>query len=333
VAGLAADELRDLSDCRTRLTRSEAVATAGSCFAQHISRRLRSMGYNFLDTEMPPPWMTAEAQRDFGYGLFSARYGNIYTSRQLKQLLLESRGKFEPEERVWETDSRFFDPFRPTIEPHGFESTEEVLLSRETLLQAIRRIVAKADVFVFTFGLTECWRSKRDGAVYPMCPGTHAGQFDPDRYEFINLSFADVLDDMHQVIEILRRVRPSLRFIFTVSPVPLTATASGSHVLTATTYSKSVLRAVAGELRNTYDFVDYFPSYELVTSPALGGTFYSANKRDVTPDGVSTVMKIFEAEFCDGKSEPVPTRPKPVEDEADRDVLCDERVLEFYANE
>ena len=31
------------------------IATAGSCFAQHISRHLRKNGYNVLDVEPPPP--------------------------------------------------------------------------------------------------------------------------------------------------------------------------------------------------------------------------------------------------------------------------------------
>ena len=42
-------------------------------------------------------------------------------------------------------------------------------------------------------------------------------------------------------------MNPKARLVLTVSPVPLAATASGSHVLPATIYSKSVLRAAAQE--------------------------------------------------------------------------------------
>ena len=42
------------------------------------------------------------------------------------------------------------------------------------------------------------------------------------------------------------RRTPKLRILLTVSPVPLTATAGDDHVLLATTYSKSVLRAGRG---------------------------------------------------------------------------------------
>ncbi|MCC6919398.1 MAG: GSCFA domain-containing protein [Alphaproteobacteria bacterium] len=328
------EQMEHLSDCRARLTPDAVVATAGSCFAQHISRRLRRMGFNFLDAEPPPPWMNAAAQRDFGYGIFSARYGNIYTSRQLKQLLLETLGTFVPAERVWETDGRFYDPFRPSVEPQGFESAAEVLLARDTLLRGVRRILKTADVFVFTLGLTECWRSREDGAVYPTCPGTQAGAFDARRHEFVNLTYGEILADMRDVIRLLRRRRPAMRFILTVSPVPLTATASGRHVLTATTHSKAILRAVAGQLTDEFDFVDYFPSYELITAPSFGGRFYAANKREVTDEGVSVVMDLFQREFCAAPAEARPATPAPHPNpagEAGADAICDEMVLDFYA--
>ena len=84
--------------------------------------------------------------------------------------------------------------------------------------------------------------------------------------------------------------------LLTVSPVPLTATASDKHVLTATTYSKSVLRAVAGELYDRYADIDYFPSYEIVASPWSRGFFYESNMRSVNAGGVSVVMQTFLGE-------------------------------------
>ena len=36
------------------------IGTAGSCFAQHISRYLTKNGFNVLDLEPPPPGLPAE---------------------------------------------------------------------------------------------------------------------------------------------------------------------------------------------------------------------------------------------------------------------------------
>ena len=65
----------------------DRIATAGSCFAQHISRSLSGAGFRYLVTEPAPEGMDAAAAAAANYGTYSARYGNIYTARQLKQLL------------------------------------------------------------------------------------------------------------------------------------------------------------------------------------------------------------------------------------------------------
>jgi hypothetical protein len=83
----------------------------------------------------------------------------------------------------------------------------------------------------------------------------------------------------------------------------LTATATGGHVLPATVYSKSVLRAVAGDLASNYDNIDYFPSYEIVTNQAARSEFFEANFRSIKPEGIASVMNVFFSEF-DAESKP-----------------------------
>ena len=90
-----------------------------------------------------------------------------------------------------------------------------------------------------------------------------------------------------------KKVNPEIKFLLTVSPVPLAATAEAEHVVTSSTYSKSVLRAVAGELCRQYDCVDYFPSYELVTSHLGKSAAYAADMREVLPEAVEEVMQCF----------------------------------------
>jgi hypothetical protein len=137
-----------------------------------------------------------------------------------------------------------------------------------------------------------------------------------------------------------------MRFLLTVSPVPLTATAGGQHVITATTQSKSVLRAVAGEMAATHDFVDYFPSYEIITSPVFGGRFYAPNRRSVEPAGVDHVMRCFfhDLDTAFGR---VPTEPAPEpagaepagagpEDEASdpaAELRCEEEMLAAFQSQ
>jgi hypothetical protein len=317
---------------RFEITPATRISTAGSCFAQHIGRQLRARGFNHQDFEPPPPSLPPELWAEFGYGLFSARFGNIYTARQLLQLSREAFGPPTSHVRAWRRGARVDDPLRPTIEPEGFETLEELTALRlRQHLPAVRRLFLESEVLVFTLGLTEAWASRSDGTVYPLCPGVAAGEFDPDEHVFHNFSFGEVLQDMQAVIDEARAINPGLRFLLTVSPVPLTATASDQHVLVATTYSKSVLRAVAGELYARHDFVDYFPAYELVTAPAARGAYYGANLRQVTQAGVDHVMGVFFDQHGAGPERAAEARPASMLEQLsdEQRTMCDEEMLEL----
>ena len=168
------------------------IATMGSCFAQHLSAHVAQSGLTYFVPEAAPAGLSAADARALGYGVFSARYGNLYTARQLLQLFRRAYGLFAPADDVWESDGRYFDPFRPAIQPGGFATREEYRRDREQHFAAVRMAFEQADVFVFTLGLTECWASREDGAVYPLCPGVEAGVFDAARHEFLNFGVDDV---------------------------------------------------------------------------------------------------------------------------------------------
>jgi hypothetical protein len=283
-----------------RLGPSDRIATAGSCFAQHLSRSLRAAGMTVMDVEPPAAEIEQSSLQRFGYKLYSARYGNIYTSQQLLTIAKEALLGHEPVERVWSRGSRFIDAMRPAVEPEGLSSELEVLRHRAYHLSRVRELFTNMDVFVFTLGLTEGWEHRFDRTTYPIAPGIIGGVFDPAFHAFKNYGFDEVksaLEDFRSIVINHREGRP-FRMLLTVSPVPMTATGSGAHVLSATTYSKSVLRAVAGELCTKHDEIDYFPSFEIITNPALRSVFYEANLRTVQSDGVKTVMNCFFKSFA-----------------------------------
>ncbi|MFT3975869.1 MAG: GSCFA domain-containing protein [Sphingomonas bacterium] len=300
VSDVACGDIDPVVDVPFGIVPDTRIATAGSCFAQHIAKALERSGYSYFVTEQPAAGVSEEMAQSRNYGVFSARYGNLYTARQLLQLVRRAYGEFEPEDRAWlRDDGRYVDPFRPQIEPEGFACEEDVIRSRDDHFQAVRQIIEQSDVFVFTLGLTEGWRRRSDGAVFPLAPGVAGGKFDIDRYEFINFRASEVIDDMAAAITEMRRRNPALRFILTVSPVPLIATAEARrHVLTATTYSKSVLRVAAEELSKTMGDIAYFPSYEIITGNFNRGAYYADDLREVRMEGVNHVMRLFFKHFA-----------------------------------
>jgi hypothetical protein len=290
---------------RTSFTigRGDPVVTAGSCFAQHVARHLAGNGFNFLVTEKAHPVIPQDVAERFNYGLFSARYGNIYTARQLKQLLQRAYGLFEPVESIWRTrEGHLVDPFRPQIQEGGFVSEDELGADRQRHFAALRSAIESMSVFVFTLGLTETWMDVRDGSVFPLAPGVAGGEFEESLFVFHNFGVDGVTADMQWSIDFIRERNPAARFLITVSPVPLNATAVDRHVFVSTTYSKAVLRVAAEAVCEQNALCDYFPSYEIITSPYARGRYYGPDCREVTEAGVQHVMATFLRHYGDGSA-------------------------------
>ena len=188
------------------------------------------------------------------------------------------------------------------------------------------------DVFVFTLGLTEAWRSKKDGAVYPVCPGVSGGVFDGSRHEFHNFSVSEVVDSLQKALDFIQIRNPDVKIILTVSPVPLVATMEPEGVLQATAYSKAVLRVACHELTERIENVAYFPSYEVITGSFNRGAYFGANLRDVTESGVSHVMRLFAKHYLDDAQQAKSDSANPVDEHTAQmekivKVVCEEESL------
>lgn len=303
------------------------VATAGSCFAQHISAQLKHAGFNVVDYEPAPEHIPVDQRKNYGYSLYSCRYGNIYTSRQLLQLAQESFGLINFEHHpgiiVWESEGRYFDALRPMVEPLGYTESANVINSRREHIQCVKRMFEEVDVLIFTLGLTEAWMEDISGTVYPTAPGVICA---PNQLavSFKNFNYIDIYQDLISVTQILnaRRLKP-IRILLTVSPVPLTGTGSGQHILVANTYSKATLRSVAGDVSTSIPEFDYFPSFEIITNPALRGVYYEDNLRNVRGDGVESVMRHFFCAYGISKNN---DQQAPNVDEQ-----CEEALLEAFS--
>lgn len=95
------------------IEKSDQIATAGSCFAQHIARTLVAEGYSYLVTER---FEENTAATDENYGVFPARFANIYTVRQLIQLFQRAYGLSTAQAQFARgRQGGYVDLFRPRI--------------------------------------------------------------------------------------------------------------------------------------------------------------------------------------------------------------------------
>lgn len=322
---------------RFPLTQNTAIMTAGSCFAQHLHRKLEAFRWNVINTEDARATMSKQIAKRYAYGQYSARYGNIYTARQWVELLREALDDAPSPTPIWEKEGRFYDALRPSVEPNGLASPGEVMQARQAHLHAVRTAVQQADCVIFTLGLTEAWIDRATGRCVPTAPGTLAGDMVDTPADFVNFGFVEVMADMAAARDILHSVNPRINMLLTVSPVPLTATATQAHVVQASTTSKAILRTACDALLRTYADIDYFPSYEIITTPVLGGPFFRANQRTPSEGGVARVLDVFAQSYgAGGGAIAQPDNDDPLEDaegdQADElDVICEDILLDMFA--
>jgi hypothetical protein len=270
------------------------IASAGSCFAANIIPFIKKTNVEYV-IEEPTHTFLSGASPKYNYDTYSAKYGNIYNARQLKQLLMRALREFEPIDRFWQTANGIVDAYRPglTFKPKSINHFEFITNHH---LESVIRAIKKADTFVFTLGLTETWENSKDGAIYPVCPGTIEGEYNPKLHRFKNFSVDEIGQDLEEVYKLLKRINSQIKLIITVSPVPMVATFTNNHVVVANAQSKSKLIIAANELVCDKADIDYFPAFEMVIGPYVKNAFENDN-RTVKHEHIEKVMDKFKERY------------------------------------
>ncbi|HEY5797002.1 MAG TPA: GSCFA domain-containing protein [Bosea sp. (in: a-proteobacteria)] len=278
------------------------IFTMGSCFAREVENVLMMRGLSLVTKGHGVPaehFETWNATTGRGGGAAGGELSrgalNKYSVRSMThELRRVLQGETYPNDGLIELAAdQWFDPHASGLR----------LLDRETAFANRKRLTAatatikQARICFFTLGLTETWLDSETGLAMNAHPGPAWLARMPERFRFIDYGYDETLADMLSIIEMIRtHCHPEMRFVVTVSPVPLGATFKDADVIVANSGSKSVLRAVAEELYRRFDFVDYFPSYEIVLNSPRALAFQE-DQLHVARDMVAGVMSAFERSY------------------------------------
>ncbi|HEV7256954.1 MAG TPA: GSCFA domain-containing protein [Bosea sp. (in: a-proteobacteria)] len=278
------------------------IFTMGSCFAREVENVLMMRGLSLVTKGHGVPaehFETWNATTGRGGGAAGGELSrgalNKYSVRsmthELKRVLLDE--SYPNDGLIELAPDQWFDPHASGLR----------LLDRETAFANRKRLTAatatinQARICFFTLGLTETWLDSETGLAMNAHPGPAWLARMPERFRFIDYGYDETLTDMLSIIDMIRtHCHPEMRFVVTVSPVPLGATFKDADVIVANSASKSVLRAVAEELYRRFDFVDYFPSYEIVLNSPRALAFQE-DQLHVARDMVAGVMSAFERSY------------------------------------
>lgn len=268
------------------ISRTTRVGSIGSCFAWEIKKWLMANGYTFLQTEDGPSTESG-----------SARFGNVFNTKCIRQIFEAAYGLFTPVEPHWPYDGKLMDPYRKNV---GWANEREAAAERASHHAAVRALVERCEVLICTIGQAEVWRNKHDKAAFFMIPPPEVIR--EDRHEVALLGVEENVEHLQATYDLIRRHNPNLRLVLTVSPVPLVATFRDEHALVADEVNKSILRVAADQFCRANPQVLYFPAYEIVKR--LTPNPWREDNRHVRPEVVARVMENFIAAYGEGVSTP-----------------------------
>jgi hypothetical protein len=254
------------------ITRDTRVTAFGSCFAANITRHLSARGYDLSASRDPDIYISRMSD---GLVNIPAILGQFAWSLENKK----------PPENLW----------------HGFEAENFNL--DENIRKRTESIFLATDFFIVTLGLSEIWYEEQTGSTFWRAVPEES--FDPARHKFRVLSVEESKAGISEIYRLIRRHVPDAKVLFTVSPIPLSATFRPVSCLTANMVSKAVIRSALDEFLRDYaadigQTLFYFPSMEIVQ---LGfADPWNDDGRHPKSYVLDTVMKTFEASYCIGES-------------------------------
>ncbi|MBR7166420.1 MAG: GSCFA domain-containing protein [Bacteroidaceae bacterium] len=217
----------------------------GSCFAQNIGRRL------------------ADAKFCVDVNPFGILYNPLSIGEALRRII----------------SGRLFDEGSPEVFMHNglwhsclhhgdFSRADkaELLSAVNVRLQKAHEAVKHPDMLMLTFGTAYVYRSTADGRVVGNCHKLPQSNFIRTL-----LTVDDIVCEMSQVIELLQSLSPSVKVLFSVSPIRHLR--DGAH---DNQVSKATLLLATEELCRRFPHnCSYFPSYEIVLDELRDYRFYA----------------------------------------------------------
>ena len=264
----------------------DRIFALGSCFAREVEFALSRLGFT-VDS-------LTDARTFEGHQAPHPRYPheflNKYNPESIYQELrwaLDPASEFPPNAFQELPNGTWRDVMACAVFGDGdFDRT----LDLHHRLRDVMRRAANCRIVVITLGLVEVFHDSQTGLFTNTTPHLTAS---PGRYEFGVLTYPEVMDALGRIYRVLSEYgHPEVEILVTVSPVPLDATFTGTDIVTANTYSKSLLRSAAGEWAQNNGNVHYFPSYEIVMNSARDRAWFM-DGRHVKRDMVAHIMQTF----------------------------------------
>jgi hypothetical protein len=166
-------------------------------------------------------------------------------------------------------------------------SSDECLHKLNESMQKASKAMQASKVLLLTFGTHWVYEEKESGRVVANCHKLPATHFLRRR-----LSVDEIVDQYTALLQKLHRQFPLLTIVFTVSPIRHWK--DGAH---ENTLSKSTLHLAVDQLQQLFDWVEYFPAYEIQMDELRDYRFYASDMLHPSEQAVDYIWEKFAAHY------------------------------------
>lgn len=155
--------------------------------------------------------------------------------------------------------------------------------------------IRKANVLFVTFGTAYVFRSLKENMVVGNCHKLPAAEF-----ERFRLFVEDILAEWEGLVKDLRKINPSLRIVFTVSPIRHLKDGAHDNQL-----SKSTLLLAVDKICGMIEGLYYFPSYEIVLDELRDYRFYDEDMTHPNQIAIKYIWQRLSETYFDEEAPPI----------------------------
>lgn len=245
-----------------QLDHQQNVVCFGSCFAEHMAKRLQDIKINCI---LNP---------------FGIQYNPLNIAHCIDMILNDYN--FENRDMV-QREGRWF-----SLWHHSIFSDQDPAIFKEQLQMSAREAkqkIAQTDVFIFTFGTAYYYQHKQTEIAVANCHKLPKDQFEKKR-----LSPEEIVAPFSNTLQNLLHVNPNAKFIFTVSPIR-----HAKDGLLENTRSKAILHLGIEALCGQFSQAIYFPSYEIMMDDLRDYRFYTSDMLHPSTTAIDYIWEHFTA--------------------------------------
>lgn len=159
----------------------------------------------------------------------------------------------------------------------------------EEILQQARAMLKESPLMILTLGTAMGYRHKESGRIVGNCHKYPASHFHKEM-----LSLDNLVEKYVSLLDKLVTAFPDIRLLLTVSPIRHT-----KDTLSLNSVSKSILRILCHTLSERYEWVTYFPAYEIMMDELRDYRFYAADMIHPTPTAEKWIWEKFIDAFLE----------------------------------